>query len=200
MIPFLYRPGQHNNSTTVRAVPGAEQTKGDTKKSQMQSFNELDAELLLAPPPSRATRATPTGDTGGVNSGACGRSHHGRGGSTAYCQRGNANRGSNASRVALHRTHSWEPCWHDDGRVVVGGSDSGSDSISRNCCGDETDGSIGRGSKYSAGIWIRDTDSGCNGSEREDSASEVDNDHDGFAFWLGLLGDWILFSVDKFNV
>lgn len=89
---------------------------------------------FLPPPPSRATGANSTGDAGGGDSNARGRSHnmrsvsmtnHRRGGYTASHGRGGANRASSTSGAPVHPTHGEKPYWHDGGREAVGGTSPG---------------------------------------------------------------------------
>ncbi|CAM9835732.1 unnamed protein product [Sphacelaria rigidula] len=141
----------------------------------------------LPPPTSLATDATSTDNTAAVNIGTRRRRHNGRGGSTANRERGGsaalrpgseANGARKAPGVDVNHTHGGAPFWRDGGRVMGEGSDPRTDPTSRNCSDGEGDGPSQDESKFSAGIWIGDSDSECSGSEGEDSASEAGKDHD----------------------
>lgn len=120
---------------------------------------------LPSPPlPSPANGATSAADAGGGSSGARGRSQRGRGESTANRRRGMGNEASNALGEAVDTHGDGEPCWREDGRVVIGGWDPAPDPTGRNCCDDGLDGTIRRGSKDSTRIWISYSE--CCGSER----------------------------------
>lgn len=106
-------------------------------------------DCFLPPTPSRTTGATPTGSVASGNSSARSRSHYGRGGSTVKNGNGEVKGSSNALEAAAHI----EVCLRECGRVVAEGLDPGTDAITRKYFAVRP---IGRGSKYSARIWIGD--------------------------------------------